>query len=47
MYFHNTIYIKCPSCRIYIELNPKCNYCHVCGGVFNSLENNDLKDNYT
>lgn len=43
MHFHNTIYIKGPSCRIFVEMDLKCTYCHVCGGAINILEIDDLK----
>lgn len=43
MYFHNIIYIKCPLCKICVQLDSKFNFCYVCGRAINILEINDLK----
>ena len=47
MYPHNSIYIKCPSCRIWVEIDSQFKYCHVCGGVIDPLGAEDLKHKKT
>lgn len=43
MYFHKIMYIRCPSCRMCVEIDSQYNYCPICGGVIESFQNNDVK----
>ena len=42
MFFHNTVYMKCPYCRFCVEVDSNCNLCSMCGGSLSSLDEINL-----